>query len=83
MTYSIVETIENGKRLCTVTPTRWLRGDLLYWPDYGGYRLEKAIRAQLTYHKEWNTIPFKLLHTDIGIFFKFYIYQLLIIILYF
>lgn len=30
MTYSIVETVENGKRICTVTPTRWVQGELLY-----------------------------------------------------
>lgn len=70
MTYSIVETLENGKRLCTIAPTRWIRGNLLYWPKFVGYRLERAVKSQIEYNKEWDTYSFKLLHTDIGNFFN-------------
>lgn len=77
MTYSIVETIENGKRLCTVTPTRWIQGELLYWPDFDGYRLERAIRSQIEFNNKWNTYSFKLLHTDIGILFLFLYYSIM------
>lgn len=64
--FSIVETIEDGVKLCQAVPSNWLADGKLYWPNLSGVALTAAIKQQIPHEESWNTFKYREIFSDIG-----------------
>lgn len=70
MSYSVVETFEDGEIFCQVVPDSWVKDGVLSWPPDDLIR-KKAIEKKTVPDKSWRRINCTTLKTNIGKFIWF------------